>query len=396
MPAKLLIPLLLAATVVLTSAGEALAARPRRGACCLPSGDCKVMLRSRCLTARGHFRGVRKACTPHACDRVGACIMRNGVCAIRTRAGCRASHGDYRGNGTSCQPSPPPDTTPPDGPGTDPPPINRGPDLVLVGACCFRDQGLCSLMLFDACRAANGFFLGPGTVCSTTACRPPSGGCCLGGDICVVVTQTDCAQSGGLYRGDATACDTAQCGTSLGACCFADGSCQARTVEDCSGLPGAAFHGAGTTCLSTVCSTNVSGSCCFPPGFCEVITSGECLDRQGWYRGAGVSCETARCWEIAGACCHGDTACVISDSAPCLNTGGLFRGPATTCSVRLCTSPPCPCDWNADGSLDIQDVFDWYFDVQAGGGDLDGDGDFDDEDANEFLTCFRFPPPACR
>lgn len=399
MAANSLLSLILAAAVILCTAGESLAARPRRGACCLPSGDCRIMQRTRCLRALGHFRGVRTTCSPTACDRVGGCIMRNGVCAIRTRNGCRASHGTYRGPGTTCQPDPPPTDsgTPGDGPHPGPP-VNRGPDLNLVGACCFRDQGLCTLVLFDACRAANGFFLGPGTYCSPIACRPPSGGCCLGGDVCVVITQNDCAQSGGLYRGDSTACETAQCAPLLGACCFADGSCQARTIEGCSGLPGASYFGAGTTCLTTVCASNVAGACCFPPGFCEVISDSECMSRSGWYRNAGVSCETARCWDIAGACCHGDSACVISDQAPCANSGGTFRGPATVCSTHLCASRLCPCDWNGDGSLDIQDLFDWYHDVQANpsAGDLDGDGDFDDDDANEFLTCFRFPPPACR
>lgn len=78
------------------------------------------------------------------------------------------------------------------------------------------------------------------------------GACCLPGDVCSVLTQTECANQGGSYQGDGTSCSPDPCVVPTGACCFDDGSCQDLTEADCQ-LQGGTYEGDGTACATTSC-----------------------------------------------------------------------------------------------------------------------------------------------
>jgi hypothetical protein len=57
--------------------------------------------------------------------------------------------------------------------------------------------------------------------------------------------------------------------------------------------------------------------------------------------------------------------------------------------------PACPCDWNADMTLNSQDFFDFLTSFFADNGDFNGDMVTNSQDFFDFLTCFFTPPGGC-
>ncbi len=69
--------------------------------------------------------------------------------------------------------------------------------------------------------------------------------------------------------------------------------------------------------------------------------------------------------------------------------------------LDVCEDAECPCDWNADGSLNDQDFFDWANDFftqtgPQGNFDFNGDGNDNDQDWFDFTNCFFNPPAECQ
>jgi len=83
---------------------------------------------------------------------------------------------------------------------------------------------------------------------------PPAvdGACCLPGDTCAVLSETDCLNMGGTYLGNGTDCAGDPCAPTTGACCFDDATCQELTEADCTAT-GGTYQGDGVMCTTELC-----------------------------------------------------------------------------------------------------------------------------------------------
>ncbi len=157
------------------------------GACCLPAGDCRVLLEEPCADAGGMFQGPDSVCDPNPC--VGACCVPDGECVTeQTESECLALGGVWMGLGSECDPS------------------------LCNGACCL-DEGTCvSNQSKPGCDSVGGEWGGPLTECSEFACV--YGACCIGPDHDVCVSdqsEANCLDVGGQWAGLFTDCDPNPC-----------------------------------------------------------------------------------------------------------------------------------------------------------------------------------------
>ncbi|GMV25734.1 MAG: hypothetical protein AMXMBFR58_17650 [Phycisphaerae bacterium] len=155
---------------------------------------------------------------------VGACCLPSGECQILLQNSCQSQGGTYKGDGSTC------------GPTTCPAP---------TGACCFSNNFCLNLTQSD-CANAGGSWVGAGTQCNGNQC--PTGACCLPTGQCVTATSASCASQGGTFQGIGTSCASTNCPQPKGACCLSNGFCLELTEIDCFGIPGASFKGVLTTC----------------------------------------------------------------------------------------------------------------------------------------------------
>ncbi len=160
----------------------------------------------------------------------------------------------------------------------------------------------------------------------------------------------------------------------LGACCTVDGCLLTDSVK-CPGqfLPGA-------LCSPTVCPP--LGACCLA-GACTVTSEANCPGR---WLGAGVGCNPNPC--NRGACCRGSM-CVVTEDTQCTGAFAHFAGHLVPCNAPGNNQTPCcKADFNQNGTLSVQDIFDFlaaYFanDLRA---DFNGNGVLSVQDLFDFLA----------
>ena len=185
---------------------------------------------------------IRATYTPTNCQPgVGACCLPSGNCDILLQGDCINAGGTYRGDGTFCAGGP--------------------PCPAPSGACCFAATNGCLNLTQTNCAAAGGVYQGNGTNCGSIVCFP-TGACCLPLGSCVgPVSPGDCTAQGGVFQGNATACGSINCPLPTGACCFSTGFCLNLTSADCA-TAGASWVGAFTACeTANICDSSPCGIC---------------------------------------------------------------------------------------------------------------------------------------
>lgn len=156
-----------------------------------------------------------------------------------------------------------------------------------IGACCTSESVCVDNQSFEQCNAANGLYLGVGSVCSPGICSVVGACCDPETGLCTEVSQLACENGGGLFQGNNSNCATTQCAEVPGACCNTDGSCSNNvTFLACTGA-GGSWQGASTSCPA------LGGACCLPGGFCLVTSQECCLNASGAYVGDGTNCGDA-------------------------------------------------------------------------------------------------------
>lgn len=107
---------------------------------------------------------------------------------------------------------------------------------------------------------------------------------------------------------------------------------------------------------------------------------------------AGAGQMTLTFTQSAGACCCGAT-CTISTAAACTGTNRSFAGSGTVCNVFGINgrSPCCFADYNHNGVVSVQDIFDFLaaFFGQEGCADINGTGSLPTvQDIFDYLSAF--------
>lgn len=388
-----------------------------RGACCLPATPgaasvCSIRTQAQCANANGQWKGPNTTCSTQTCvppAPVGACCAgpntpTDAVCLIRTRVECDRTGGRWLGANTVCT--------------TD--------NCLPRGACCVQvatGGRTCIVMTPTECQSSGGTFLGANITCTPTSCIP-TGACCIdpiftpNGPVvpgnrapCIVRTEAQCVASGGRFLGVNVPCSAAACAT-VGACCFegfAGPICQVMTAAECATTVGGQWRGPNTVCADDTCVRR--GACCVSvttqptgpgtpdaPAVCTLKTAEECKVAGGRFLGDNVPCSNTAC-DPVGACCvtnnsHG-TFCTQFTSAQCAYYHGQWQGANTPCRPLTCPNE-CPCDWNGNGFVTVEDLFEFIDDYNTGTADFNEDGVTNVQDILDFIQCFQTIQPACR
>jgi hypothetical protein len=115
------------------------------------------------------------------------------------------------------------------------------------------------------------------------------------------------------------------------------------------GLPIACSDDNGVSCTGTASSLDMS------------VTAGQpYLVRMGSYfsGSTGTGPRAITCAASLGACCAGAT-CSLTVQSDCAAVGQRFAGSGTTCNAGSNTTPCCNADFNQNGTLEVQDIFDF-------------------------------------
>ncbi|MCO6439236.1 MAG: hypothetical protein J5J06_19260 [Phycisphaerae bacterium] len=329
---------------------------PGTGACCVPGDGCQVRTQLGCQQLGGVFNGLGSTCSPIDPCESGACCFDNGQCVTNRRYQCDQAGGDLQ-PGETCATSPCPPARACCGANESctlltraaceatlgnvflPVQLTCNSTVCDVGACCLSD-GCCvpSVIQYECLVGLDGASYAPGTACMAADCQPvpPTGACCDGGS-CTLQTEADCNTAGGVYQGDDSACNMAICRT--GGCCAYDGTCSNGLVRsECDEIAG--IFSPGLTCgPGGGFQCPVLGACCENDVCTDGITLGQC---NGAYGGAGSRCSADSC--DVGACCLpvgtlGLASCQSYARLVCDEQSGYFRGAGITCESD--TDPVC-------------------------------------------------------
>lgn len=128
----------------------------------------------------------------------------------------------------------------------------------------------------------------------------------------------------------------------VGACCLPDGTCEVLEEGECLGRDGV-YRGDGVACEDVECPP--TGACCLPDGTCAQHSEADCEELSGRYLGDGTNCADA---DQVGACCLPDESCADLTQCECLSRGGTFLGVGTSCAadnqVGACCLPDDSCE----------------------------------------------------
>ncbi len=335
------------------------------GACCNAATDiCVLTTPANCLAPYQFFAGI--SCTTQPClPQVVCCTGFNAACAIMSKGQCAATYGGVvMMNATSCTPNPCLQigaccdvtgcSVKPVGQCAAGLPFTIGATCTSLacppytwGACC--QQSGCTIVNIGQCPSPNLWVSGGSCGLFTNSCPPASGACCIPGQSCFVSYQGTCVVNGviGVWHGWTTCTPTNPC-AATGACCVG-GLCAAnQTSTQCT----------GTFFLNAGCAPNPCGlgACCNQTaGSCVIMTQAECNRHGVVYLGDNVQCTPQICAPPTGACCNSITGmCFIATFSQCqARPLGWFSG-------SQCAPNPCRrADFNGDGAVGIQDIFDF-------------------------------------
>ncbi len=266
----------------------------RKGACCLADGNCTITTLNLCAGAGGTFRSEGEPCRSDTC--VGACCADSNCISRVNRSTCILSYaGVFHGLGSRCSD----DNIP-----------------CPMGACCYSWG--CWQQGEETCKNQNGTFLGAGSSCSGAIC---TGACCSGNNSYPYCYDETPAMCRGEFLGLGTTCATTPC-RPIGACCFSDQSCDDVSEEACAER-GGQFLGVDRFCDYEFNDNTYEIIC---PGACCAYSSSACTDNLG-----EEHCQTQfdGVFQGRGTSCADDSiACPSTLSACCIftwNTGGTFE-----------------------------------------------------------------------
>jgi hypothetical protein len=151
------------------------------------------------------------------------------------------------------------------------------------------------------------------------------------------------------------------------------------------GSYGTTAAGAGVLNLTAIPQVT-QGACCDADGLCHIVAD-QAACGSSVFQGVGSTCEPNPCPQPTGACCNG-TACTVVTEAAC--GAGVYQGNNTACGVSGNPTTCCPANYNGQGGLSVQDIFDFlggYFanDPQA---DFNGQGGLSVQDIFDFLAAY--------
>jgi hypothetical protein len=134
-----------------------------------------------------------------------------------------------------------------------------------------------------------------------------------------------------------------------------------------------------------------TGTCCVPASVCFVTTVTDCTNQAGVFTVNAACTPTDPCVVTpTGACCAGTTCSVIEQSA-CSGANTHYAGDNSTCNAAgNNTTPCCKADFNQNGSVTVQDIFDFlaaYFSANTLA-DINGVGGVTVQDIFDYLAAY--------